>query len=186
MRGIFKTARFWSVAVAAGLILSLLFIVGVGCGDSTTTTSATTAKTTDQGKGTIYVAVTGSGELQAGTGNMGMAIIDLNTKKVEQVNLAEAKAPHGIIFSADTETAPDTNGRIATEVPKIVYLGNAEDGSVNVIDLATKKVTKTINAPSGRQAGDLRHGKGSRRQDLPDQHGRWQSLSARCHSRHDH
>ncbi|MHB1326504.1 MAG: YncE family protein [Thermoleophilia bacterium] len=149
MTGIFKTARFWSVAVAAGLILSLFFIVSVGCGDSTTTTGAKTAKTTAQGKGTIYVAVTGAGELQAGAGNMGMAVVDLDTKKVEMVNLAEAKAPHGIIFSADTMTAPDTDGRIATEIPKTIYLGNAQDGSVNVIDLATRKVTKTISAPSG-------------------------------------
>lgn len=149
MTGIFKTARFWSVAVAAGLILSLLFIVSVGCGDSTTTTSATTAKTTAESKGMIYVAVTGAGELSAGAGNMGMAVVNLDTKKVEMVNLAEAKAPHGIIFSADTPTAPDTNGRITNETPKTMLLGNADGGSVNIIDMATRKVVKTINAPSG-------------------------------------
>jgi YVTN family beta-propeller protein len=148
MSKILKSARFWLAAVAAGLLVSLLLMVTIGCGDETTT-SSTAATTAAKSKGTVYVAVTGSGELAAGAGNMGMAIVDLDTKKVEMVNLAEAKAPHGIIFSADTATAPDTNGRIATETPKTIYLGNADGGSVNVVDLATKKVTKTINAPSG-------------------------------------
>jgi len=147
MRINYKTARFWSGLGALVLLVALLTAV-IGCGDTTTTTSGTTA-TTAQGKGKVYVAVTGSGELEAGTGNMGMAIVDLDTKAVEMVNLAESKAPHGIIFAPDTQTAPNTRGRFATEEPKTIYLGNADGGSVNVVDLATNKVTKVINAPSG-------------------------------------
>lgn len=149
MERILKTGRFWSAAVAMGLIATLLLVVAFGCGGDTTTTSSTAAATTAKGKGKIYVAVTGAGELEAGAGNMGMAIVDLDTKKVEMVNLSETKAPHGIIFSADTKTADNTRGRVATQAPKTVYIGNAQDGSVNVVDLATKKVTKTISALSG-------------------------------------
>ncbi len=147
MDKILKTARFWSVAAAIGLTAALL-LVAIGCGGGTTTTSATTA-TKAASPGTVYVAVTGSGELSAGTGNMGFAVVDLATKKVQMMNLPEAKAPHGIIFSPDTMTAPDTRGRVATEKPKTILMGNADGGSVLVVDLATNKTTKTINAPSG-------------------------------------
>ncbi len=147
MKKILKTARFWSVVAAVGLVVALL-LVALGCGGDETTSSATTA-TTAKDAGTIYVAVTGAGELKAEGGNMGIAVVDLATKKVEMVNLAESKAPHGILFAADTKVAPDTYGRVTTGDPKTLYLGNAEGGSVNIYDVATKKVTKTINAPSG-------------------------------------
>ena len=80
---------------------------------------------------------------------MGMAIIDLATKKVEQVNLPEAKAPHGIIFAPDTQTAAGTDGRVATSDPKTMLMGNAEDGAVLTVDMDTNKVTKTAAAPTG-------------------------------------
>jgi len=147
MKTSYKKAGFWS-AVAAVVLTVALLAVAFGCGEETTTTSTTGGPTTGD-KGTVYVAVTGAGELTAGEGNMGMAIVDLATKKVEMVNVAESKAPHGIMFSVDTKTAPDTSGRVALEAPNVMYLGNAQDGSVNVIDMNTKKVTRTINAPSG-------------------------------------
>lgn len=146
-----KTARFWSVAGAVGLVVALLVFIAAGCGEETKTTAGETAKTVAKGKGKLYVAVTGAGELvSTGQGNMGVAIVDLATKKVEEmINLPEAKAPHGVIFTADTKTAPNTQGRVATEEPKSLYLGNAEDGSVVQIDLTTKKATKTIKPPAG-------------------------------------
>jgi len=135
--------------VGAGLLVALL-LMAIGCGDDTTTgTTAATAATTAADEGTVYVAVTGAGELEAGGGNMGYAVIDLATKKVEMVNLTESKAPHGIMFGVNTATAPKTEGRVATEKPKTLLLGNAQDGSVNVIDAATQKVTKTIMPPAG-------------------------------------
>lgn len=149
MRNISKTARLWPAVFAAGLMIALV-LVAIGCGDDATTSSDKTGATATTSKGgTIYVAVTGSGELEAGTGNMGYAIVNLGTKTVEMVNLAESKAPHGILFASSTATAPYTDGRVATEVPKTLLLGNAQDGSINVIDAATRKVTKTISAPAG-------------------------------------
>lgn len=145
----FKSAKLWRAAAGIGVVMSiaLMFVlVAVGCGDDTTTTTGKT--TAAKGAGKIYVAVTGTGELAGGTGNMGMAIVDLETKKVEQVNLTEAKAPHGIIFSADTKTAANTDGRVTSDEPKTMLLGNAEDGAVLTIDMATKKVTKTSAAPA--------------------------------------
>ena len=147
MRKILKKAGFWSAAIAVCLIV-VLAVVAIGCG-GTSTTATTSSTAAGGGGGKIYVAVTGSGELQAGTGNMGMAVVDLSTKQVQMVDLAESKAPHGIIFSEDTPTADNTNGRVTSSTPKLIYLGNAQDGSVNVIDAATNKVNKTINAPSG-------------------------------------
>lgn len=141
----FRLVRLWPAMFLALLVAVLLF-AAAGCGDSTSTTGST--DTTDN-SGSVYVAVTGSGELEAGTGNMGYAIIDLATKKVEMVNLAEARAPHGIIFDAGTATAASTDGRVAAGTPGTLLLGNAEDGSINVIDAATRKVTKTIIAPEG-------------------------------------
>ncbi|MHB1055551.1 MAG: YncE family protein [Thermoleophilia bacterium] len=146
----FKSPRHWRATVGVGVALSLilmLVLVAVGCGDSETTTTA--SKTTAaKSAGKIYVAVTGTGELAGGTGNMGMAIVDLETKKVEMVNLAEAKAPHGIIFSADTNTAANTDGRVTSDAPKTMLIGNAEDGAILTVDMATKKVTKTAAAPA--------------------------------------
>lgn len=142
-----KSARFWPAAIAIGIILALLLtIAGCGGDESTTTTAAktTAAKT----KGKLYVAVTGSGELTAGTGNMGMAIVDLESRKVEQVNLAESKAPHGIIFSADMMTAKGTDGRVTSSEPKTMLIGNAQDGAILTVDMATKKVTKTAMPPA--------------------------------------
>ncbi|MHB8793196.1 MAG: YncE family protein [Thermoleophilia bacterium] len=138
----FKPVRVWPAILAAVLVTALL-LTAIGCGDTAAdkTSSANGAK--------IYVTVTGSEELAAGSGNMGYAIIDLDTQKVEMVNLAEAKAPHGIIFDAGTATAAGTDGRVATETPGTLLLGNAEDGSINVIDAATRKVTRTISAPAG-------------------------------------
>ena len=144
-----KKAGFWP-AVIAVFVIAMLMIAAAGCGSSSNSAdTSTAAKTTASSGGKVYVAVTGSGELQAGTGNMGMAVVDLTTKQVQMVNLSESKAPHGIIFSEDTNTADNTNGRVTSDTPKTIYLGNAQDGSVNVIDVATDKVTKTINAPSG-------------------------------------
>lgn len=142
-----KTVGLWQIAAIIGMTLVLvLALTAAGCGEEKkeTTTAATVG-----GKGKVYVAVTGSGELEAGAGNMGMAIVDLETKKVEQVNLTETKAPHGIIFSADTQTAPGTDGRVTSDEPKTMLMGNAQDGAVLVIDMATKKVTKTVMPPAG-------------------------------------
>ncbi|MBI5870852.1 MAG: YncE family protein [Actinobacteria bacterium] len=144
-----KTVRPWPAIIMAVLLVVLL-LTAIGCGDTDSTTGTPAGKTDTTGSGgSIYVAVTGSGELAAGAGNMGYAIIDLATKKVEMVNLSEAKAPHGIIFDAGTATATNTDGRVASETPVTLLLGNAEDGSINVIDAATRKVTKTISAPAG-------------------------------------
>lgn len=150
MERILKSARFWSAAVVTVALMSLLLVV-VGCGDTGTgtTTSAKTTAAVGVAKGKVYVAVTGSGELTAGSGNMGMAIVDLETKQVEMVNLPESKAPHGIIPTPDSKLAPDTAGRVTTEPPKGMLLGNAEDGAVLTVDLATNKVTKTAMPPAG-------------------------------------
>jgi len=114
----FRKAGF-SSAVAAVALTTVLLTAAFGCGAETTTTS-TTASPAKGDKGTAYVAVTGVGELTAGEGNMGMAIVDLATKRVEMVNIAESKAPHGIIFSVDARTAPDSNGRVALEAPDVL------------------------------------------------------------------
>ncbi|MFA5810048.1 MAG: YncE family protein [Thermoleophilia bacterium] len=145
-----KSARFWSAVVIAVMVTALLIVVAVGCGDDTTTTTKTaTTKAAGQANGKIYVAVTGSGEATAGTGPMGYAVVDLKTKKVEMVNLPDSKAPHGIIFTADTKTAPRTAGKVTTEQPKGIYIGNATDGSVLKVDLSDNKVTKTITDKPG-------------------------------------
>jgi len=147
MRRFFKSASIWPAAIAIGIILALLLAVaGCGGGDSTTTTAKTTAAKT---KGKLYVAVTGSGELEAGIGNMGMAIVDLESRTVEQVNLAESKAPHGIIFPPDLSTATGTAGRVTSSEPTTMLMGNAQDGTVLTVDMATKKVTKSAMAPAG-------------------------------------
>ncbi|HDZ60014.1 MAG TPA: YncE family protein [Actinobacteria bacterium] len=131
-------------ALALGLVLA-----AAGCGQDTTTTKADTGKTAAEGgKGKLYVAVTGEGELEAGGGNMGMAIVDLDTREVEMLNVADAAAPHGIMFTADTSTAPNTRGRTATEQPKEVYLANAQGGVVNVVDVATGKTIESIPPPT--------------------------------------
>ncbi len=151
MEGILRKDR-WLPAIAAGLIAALL-LAASGCGSSSSGGSAasTPASTTTgpQSKGKVYVAVTGSKELQAGDGNMGMAVVNLDNKQVEMVDLPETKAPHGILFGVDTMTAPNTSGRVATATASLIYLGNAQDGSINVIDAATNKVTRTVNAPAG-------------------------------------
>ncbi|MHB1391007.1 MAG: YncE family protein [Thermoleophilia bacterium] len=128
-------------------LVLMLVLVAVGCGGSTTTTSASTTTAAKTG-GKIYVAVTGTGELSGGTGNMGMAIVDLGTKKVEMVNLPEAKAPHGIIFSADTMTEANTDGRVTFAAPRTMLMANADGGNVITVDMATKKVTKTSTPPA--------------------------------------
>jgi len=157
MRKFSKTARFWSMAIAASVILSLVLFVAIGCGEEEKK-DTTTAAPTGKASGKLYVAVTGAGEAVAGAGNMGMAIIDLETKKVEMVNLSESKAPHGIIFTSDTKTAPNTAGKVATEEPKDVYLGNVTDGSVLKVDLATRKVTKTITDKPGIKVCGMQEG----------------------------
>ncbi|MHB8858339.1 MAG: YncE family protein [Thermoleophilia bacterium] len=150
MKRIQKNGNRWLAAIAAGLIAAFL-LAATGCGSNSTSTSASTSASTstNQSKGKAYVAVVGSSELQASAGNMGMAVVNLDTRQVEMVNLTESKAPHGILFGADTMTAANTGGRVATQTPSLIYLGNSEDGSINVIDVATNKVTKTINAPAG-------------------------------------
>ncbi len=155
-----KSKRAWVVALAALLALSLLLVV-LGCGEEETgTTAATAAKTTAAGKGKIYVAVTGEGELEAGGGNMGLAVVDLATKEVKMVNAPDAAAPHGVMFTTDTATAPNTRGRTATEQPKDVYLANAQDGVIHVIDVESGQTLETIPppdnaklAPCGMQEG---------------------------------
>lgn len=143
-----KSARFWSAVVFAGLIAALLLVVaGCGSDDTNTTTKADTAKAVGKVKGKMYVAVTGTGELEAGTGNMGMAVVDLETKKVEMVNIAEAKAPHGVMPTVDSKIAPNTNGRVVTEAPKTMLLGNAQDGAVIKIDMATNKAVGSPAMP---------------------------------------
>lgn len=137
-----------AILVAGILAAAALFAVA-GCGDNQQADAGSRVSTVKAGSGKLYVAVTGSGELQARSGNMGMAIIDLGTKQVEQVNLTETKAPHGIIFGLDTDTMPGSNGRVAGESPKTMLMGNAEDGMVVTIDLASRKVIKTAAPPAG-------------------------------------
>lgn len=132
--------------LVGGLLVTLLLAVAAGCGEEK---KATDTKATGKAKGKLYIAVTGSGEPVAGAGPMGYAVIDLETKQVEMINIPESKAPHGIAFTADTKTASNTRGRVATEDPKSIYLGNSTDGSVLKIDLASKKVTKTITGGPG-------------------------------------
>lgn len=141
-----KMSRSWVAALVGGLLVTLLLAVAAGCGEEKQQTTET--KAVGKGKGKIYVSVTGTGELKAGTGNMGFAVVDLESKKVDMVNLPDAKAPHGITFAGDTKTAANTRGRVALEDPKSVLLGNAEDGSVLVVDLKSKQSTQTVTAPS--------------------------------------
>lgn len=144
-----RSERFWAILLAAVMALALVAIA-IGCGsDETTTTKEETTATTAGGGGKIYVAVTGEGELEAGAGNMGLAIVDLETKEVEMVNIDGAAAPHGVMFTADTAKAPDTRGRTATEAPKEMYLGNAQDGKVLLFDPVNGLVTTTIDPPAG-------------------------------------
>jgi len=138
------------LVIAASVLLLALLVAVIGCGgEETTTTKAETGKTVSEKAGKLYVAVTGEGELEAGGGNMGLAVVDLATKKVEMVNVPDSAAPHGIMFTADTSTAPNTRNRTATELPKTVYLANAQGGNINVIDVATGKTVETIPAPPG-------------------------------------
>jgi YVTN family beta-propeller protein len=148
MAGKFKPAA-WAVAAVSLMFVLVLTFIAAGCGETTETTTTAQTGTTPAGAGNLYVAVTGSAELEAGSGNMGMAMIDLETKKVEMVNLAEAKAPHGIIFSADTMTEPNTEGRVTTYAPVNMLMGNAQDGNVLNIDMYTLKVTASYPAPPG-------------------------------------
>ncbi len=120
--------------------------IAAGCGEETTTTAAKTDTVAAGGK--VYVAVTGAGEL-SGEGQMGYAVVDLATDEVEMVTVAEAKAPHGIIWDPMTATAPDTSGRVATEMPTSLWLGNAEDGKAIHYDFETKKLMHTATPPTG-------------------------------------
>ena len=149
-----KSAKLVAAAIVVVLMAALVVGMELGCGSASETTSIggptgkpVTTAGNGGGKGKLYVAVTGTADLQAGSGDMGMAIIDLATKQVEMVNIPEAKAPHGIIFPTDTKTASNTRGRVALEQPSSIYLGNAQDGSVLVVDLSTNKVTKSIMPP---------------------------------------
>lgn len=117
-----------------------------GCGEETKTTDT---KSTGKAEGELNIAFTGSGEPVAGTGALGYAVIDFETKQVEMINIPESKAPHSIAFTADTKTTPNTRGRIATDDSQSSYLGYATDGNVLKVDLASKKVTKTITGGSG-------------------------------------
>jgi YVTN family beta-propeller protein len=60
-----------------------------------------------------------------------------------------ALSPHGIIVdTANTSIAPDTSGRVSTEEPTVIYLGNTTDGNVLKYDLATNTVLATIEPPA--------------------------------------
>lgn len=143
-----KSERLWAIVLAVVMVLALV-AVAIGCGEETTTTKEETTETTAAGGGKVYVAVTGEGELEAGGGNMGLAIVDLETKEVEMVNVDAAQAPHGVMFTADTATAPDTRGRTATEAPKQLYLGNAQGGQVVLFDPTTGETEEIIEPPEG-------------------------------------
>lgn len=149
MKRIFDPAWSRLALPAAGLFLVfMLILASTGCGEEKGSTGAATAPA-GKAKGKVYVAVTGTGELEAGAGNMGMAIVDLETRKVEHINLAESKAPHGVIFAADTRTAPGTDGRVAFEAPRTMLVGNAQDGAVVIVDMATRKAARIVSAPAG-------------------------------------
>lgn len=151
MARLLRSMKFWATAVAALIAVSAIVIVATGCGSSSSGSTASTAATSSSSSpsGTLYVAVTGTGDLKAGTGNMGYAKIDLATRKITMVNIQGAKAPHGIAFGPNTNTVDNTNGRVTKDQPQSIFLGNAQDGTVLQIDLATQQVTKTIQPPAG-------------------------------------
>lgn len=147
----FRKTGMWPVALAVMLVLALMLFVTIGCGDEdedtdTGTTGETTA-TTAEGAGKLYVAVTGAGELSA-EGEMGYAVIDLATDEVEMVQVDGAQAPHGIIWDPTTATAPDTSGRVATEMPMSLWLGNADGGNAIHYDFDSKTVVATATPPA--------------------------------------
>ena len=133
----------------AGALATALLLAGLGCGSSNPASVASISSPIPPvpGKGKLYVAVTGSADLQAGSGNMGMAVVDIATRHVEMVNLPDAKAPHGIAFPPGTKTAPNSQGRTALEEPGSVLIGDAQDGRVLQVDLSSKSVIKTIKPP---------------------------------------
>ncbi len=133
--------------IAAALGAVLLLAAGCGSANPTSVASITSPIPPVPGKGKLYVAVTGTSDLQAGSGNMGLAIVDIATRHVEMVNLPAAKAPHGIAFTPGTRTAPGSQGRTALEAPAGVLLGDAQDGRVLQVDLASRSVTRTIKPP---------------------------------------
>lgn len=146
-----RKAGLLPAAIAVLVILSLMLFVGVGCGEDEKTDTAKkdeTTKTTAAAAGKLYVAVTGAGELSA-EGEMGYAVVDLATDKVEMVKVTDAKAPHGIIWDPMTATAADTSGRVATEKPTSVWLGNADGGNAIHYDFATKKILHNAMPPAG-------------------------------------
>ena len=151
MAKLFRSMKFWATAIAALTVAAAFVIVATGCGSSSsgasTNTTSTSASSTPSG--TLYIAVTGSDELSAGTGHMGYAVVDIASKKVTMVDVPGSDAPHGMAFGPNTNTLPNTNGRVTKDKPSSIYLGNAGNGTVMEIDLATQKVTKTIQPPAG-------------------------------------
>ena len=142
----FKRAGLWP-AIAFGAVLLVALFIAAGCGDEETTTGDTKASTTSTeavgvGKGKVYVG--------SGVDGIGYAIVDLETKQVEVVNLPEALEPHGVIFDPqDVSVDYDTRGRVTSDEPKFLYVGNTKDGAVLKVDTATKKVVKSIMPPAG-------------------------------------
>ncbi len=122
---------------------------GCGSGNPASVASITSPIPPVPGTGKLYVAVTGTADLQAGNGNMGLAIVDIATRHVEMVNLPEAKAPHGIAFAPGTKTAPGSQGRTALQRPGSILLGDAQDGRVIQVDLSSKSIINTIKPPPG-------------------------------------
>ncbi|RJQ44921.1 MAG: YncE family protein [Gaiellales bacterium] len=141
-----RKAGVWPVALVLMLVLSLMLFTSVGCGeeekDDTTKDDKTTETTAKEG-GMLYVA--------SGQDDIAFSVIDLETKTItENVKVEGAASPHGIIAdTADTSVAPDTSGRVATEEPKIIYLGNTKNnGTVVKYDLSTNTVVKVIEPPA--------------------------------------
>lgn len=142
-----RKAGIWPVALAIALVLSLMLFTAIGCGeeekekDDADKTTETTAK---KAAGKLYVA--------SGADDITYSVIDLETKTVtESVTVPDAAQPHGIIADTSvTAFAPDTSGRVVTEEPKVIYLGNTKNnGTVVKYDLTTSSVLKVISPPAG-------------------------------------
>ncbi|MFN3476025.1 MAG: cytochrome D1 domain-containing protein [Candidatus Methylomirabilales bacterium] len=68
----------------------------------------------------LYVAIGGENAI---------AFVDLATRKVEKFPIEGAQEPHAVALSPDRKT---------------IYVGNAADGKVMVVDAATKKTVKVV------------------------------------------
>ncbi|MHB0914858.1 MAG: YncE family protein [Thermoleophilia bacterium] len=142
----FRKAGIWPIALVIALVLSLMLFTAVGCGEEEEKddTDKTTETTAAKPAGKLYVA--------SGSNDITYTIIDLETKSVtESVTVPDAAEPHGIIAdTAETPVAPDTSGRVTTEDPKVIYIGNTKnDGTVVKYDMSTSSVVKVIDPPAG-------------------------------------